>query len=168
VTSKQDRQDAADRAKYDGLVLAEVNALVRATRYKNGYTKPWFIKHREKFIREGYWDPTPKYDLGMLGGYPTARGMNVIRIAYGESFQVVEDAHRGIQEKAKLSYDEIKLAYEEAVHRGPVHSGMHVEAAALLVKFPPEVDSDIERDFGEPVYRRVLALRKWSQPNDQA
>jgi hypothetical protein len=89
MTAKE-RRDAADRAKYDGLTLQEVNALVRATRYPTYHEKPAFKKHREKFIQEGYWDPKGSREDGDIGGgYPSARGQAVVRIAYG-----IEQGHR--------------------------------------------------------------------------
>lgn len=75
MSTAKDRRDAADRAKYDGLTLTDVNILVRAHRYRNGSLHKGFLKRKAQFIENGYWNSRT--------GEPTERGLRVIQIACG-------------------------------------------------------------------------------------
>lgn len=81
MTKKQ--RDIQDRAKYDGLVLSEVNALITATRYRGGQQRKTVQKHLSKLIAGGYWNPNLSAPNGEQG-YATEKGLAVVRIVYGE------------------------------------------------------------------------------------
>jgi hypothetical protein len=95
MTAKE-RRDAADKAKYDGLTMRQVNALWTAMRYENGHRRAWVKRILPYLINEGYWDPKapgpPPPAPQVFAGYPTARGITIIKMARGEAFAPIQEA----------------------------------------------------------------------------
>lgn len=152
MSTAKERRDAADRARYDGLVLQEVNILLRAARYRDGFRKLPFQRLRDKFVREGYWDPSTET--------LTERGRSVQRIAYGISLQPVEQAIALIEARRTappMPYREIKRIWDAV---SVVHSKVRVEVATALSRLPEDQLGNVLEDFDEGVVSRLDAYRR--------